>query len=343
MFAAAAAAVDVKELTKSFRARIPRGSGLRARLADVLAPRSRDVRAIDGVSFRVAPGERVAFIGPNGAGKSTTLKILAGILTPGGGHVTVDGLVPWRDRHALGFAIGTVFGQRSQLWYQLAPRDTLELLARVYELPRDVWRARLDALVDAFELGALLDRPVRQLSLGERMRCEVAASLLHAPRVIFLDEPTIGLDVTAKATIRELLHRRSIEDGTTLLLTSHDTGDIEQVCDRVIIIHRGRILLDASVGEVKRRYLRSRRITLVTSDERIQLPAHLDARAVSSAPHRTTVEIDAGDAAVGALVDAVLRQTTLRDLIIDDPPLDDVIRSIYRTADTVDEPDGEAA
>lgn len=334
------AAVDVQELSKSFRTREPRGPGVRARVADLVAPRSCAVRAVDRISFRVATGERVAFIGPNGAGKSTTLKMLAGILSPTSGHVTVAGLVPWRERHALGFAIGTVFGQRSQLWYQLAPRDTIELLARVYELPRDVWRTRLDALVQAFELAPLLDRPVRQLSLGERMRCEVAASLLHAPRVLFLDEPTIGLDVTAKATIRELLHQRSSEDGTTLLLTSHDTGDIEQVCDRVVIIHRGRILLDAGVGELKRRYLRSRRITLVTASERVELPASVGARLVSVVPHRTTVEIEAGDATIGALVDAVLRQTTLRDLVIDDPPMDEIIRSIYQSAD---DDEGEAA
>ena len=334
------AAVDVHELSKSFRTREPRGPGLRARIADVVAPRVRAVHAINRISFRIEPGERVAFIGPNGAGKSTTLKILSGILAPSGGHATVAGLVPWRDRRVLGFAIGTVFGQRSQLWYQLAPRDTMELLASVYELPRDVWRARLDALVDAFELAPLLDRPVRQLSLGERMRCEVAASLLHAPRVLFLDEPTIGLDVTAKATIRELLHRRSTEDGTTLLLTSHDTGDIEQVCDRVVIIHRGRVLLDGAVGELKRRYVRSRRITLFTASEHVDLAAAAGARLVSAAPHRTTVEIDAGDAAVGMLVDAVLRQTALRDLVIDDPPMDEIIRSIYQTAD---DDEGEAA
>jgi ABC-2 type transport system ATP-binding protein len=272
-------AVEVHELTKSFRTRVPRGAGARARVADFFTPRSRDVMAVDRISFRVEPGERVAFIGPNGAGKSTTLKILAGILHPTSGMVTVAGLVPSRDRHAVGFAIGTVFGQRSQLWYSLAARDTLELLAHVYEIPRDVWRARLAELSDAFELGPLLDRPVRQLSLGERMRCEIAASLLHAPRVLFLDEPTIGLDVTAKATIRELLQRRSNEDGTTLLLTSHDTGDIEEVCDRVIIIHGGRILLDATVAEMKRRYPRTRHVT------------------------------------------------------VEDLPLDEIIRSIYRTAD----------
>ena len=333
-------AIDVQHLSKWFRARQPRGAGARARLADLFAPRTRAVRAVDAISFRVDAGERVAFIGPNGAGKSTTLKILAGILYPSSGHVEVAGLVPWRDRHALGFAIGTVFGQRSQLWYQLAPRDTLELLARVYEVPRDIWRARLGALVSAFALEDIIDRPVRQLSLGERMRCEVAASLLHAPRVLFLDEPTIGLDVTAKAAIRELLHRRSNEDGTTLVLTSHDTGDIEQVCDRVVIIHRGRILLDAPVGELKRRHLRTRRITLVTAAELLDLHGLSGVRLVSSEPHRTTVEIDSGGAALGALVDIVSRQTTLRDLVIDDPPMDDVIRSIYRSAD-LDEEEGE--
>ena len=278
-------AVDVQELSKSFRARQPRGAGFRARVADVFAPVTRELLAVDHISFRIAEGERVAFIGPNGAGKSTTLKILAGILYPTSGHVTVAGFVPWENRHALGFAVGTVFGQRSQLWYQLAPRDTLELLARVYELPRDVWRARLDALVHAFELEPLLDRPVRQLSLGERMRCEVAASLLHAPSVLFLDEPTIGLDVTAKATIRELLHARSVQDGTTLLLTSHDTGDIEHVCDRVVIIHRGRILLDATVTELRQRY----------------------------------------------------RTVTLGGLTIDYPSMDQIIRSIYKTADIEEE------
>jgi ABC-2 type transport system ATP-binding protein len=333
------AAVEVQDLTKWFETRQSRGRGVRARLADLVAPRSARVQAVDRISFRIEPGERVAFIGPNGAGKSTTLKILAGILYPSDGHVAVNGFVPWVDRHALGFTIGTVFGQRSQLWYQLAPRDTFELLARVYEVPRDVWRARLDALVSAFEIGPLLDRPVRQLSLGERMRCELAASLLHSPLTVFLDEPTIGLDVTAKAAIRELLHKSSTDHGTTLLLTSHDTGDIEQVCDRVVIIHRGRILLDDRVGEVKRRFLRSRRITLLTAAEHVELPAIVGARVVTRAPHITTVEIDAGDAAIGALVDAVQRQTQLRDLSIDDPPLDDVIRSIYRTADL----DGEAA
>ncbi len=254
--------VDIRDLKKTFRARRSRGAGARARIADFVRPRTEPVTAVDCISLTIERGERVAFIGPNGAGKSTTLKILAGILYPDSGHVTVDGLVPWRERNQLGYRIGTVFGQRSQLWYQLPARATFELLGHVYELPRSVLRTRLDELVDAFDLGAILDRPVRQLSLGQRMRCEVAASLLHAPRVLFLDEPTIGLDVTAKATIRELLQRRANEDGTTLILTSHDTGDIEEVCDRVVIIHRGRILLDTPISELKTRYLTTREITV---------------------------------------------------------------------------------
>jgi ABC-2 type transport system ATP-binding protein len=327
-------AVELHDLCKSFRTRRRRGSGVRARIADLFAPLSGRVCAVDRVSLRIERGERVAFIGPNGAGKSTTLKILAGILYPDSGTVLVDGLVPWRDRHTLGFRVGTVFGQRSQLWYQLPPRATFELLAHVYELPRATRQRRLDALVSAFALEPLLDRPVRQLSLGERMRCEVAASLLHAPRLLFLDEPTIGLDVTAKATIRELLHEQSTTDGTTLLLTSHDTGDIEQVCDRVVIIHHGTILLDAPVEDLKRRYLRKRRVTIVTAAERFDA-AHLPgATVIAASPHRLTVEVDAADAPIGALVTAVLRHTELRDLIVDDPPLDDVIRDLYAMADS---------
>jgi viologen exporter family transport system ATP-binding protein len=328
-------AVEIQDLRKSFRARRSRGAGPRARLADLVSPHTESVTAVDGVSLRIEGGERVAFIGPNGAGKSTTLKILAGILHPDSGTVHVDGLVPWRDRRALGFRIGTVFGQRSQLWYQLPPRATFDLLAHVYELSPAVRRARLDALVAAFGLEPLLDRPVRQLSLGERMRCEVAASLLHAPRVLFLDEPTIGLDVTAKATIRELLQHRADVDGTTLLLTSHDTGDIEQVCERVVIIHRGRILLDTSIDELKRRYLRTRRVTIVTAAEQLDASVWTGVRAsvVATAPHRTTIEMDSAEAMIGTIVDAVSRSTTVRDLIIDDPPLDAVIRDLYKAAD----------
>jgi viologen exporter family transport system ATP-binding protein len=324
--------IELEGLKKSFRRALPRPGGAAARLADLVSPRHEAVSAIDGVSFRIQPGERVAFIGPNGAGKSTTLKVLAGILEPDAGKVDVLGMVPWRERARLAFAIGAVFGQRSQLWYQLPARDSLELLGHVYELSRADYRRRLAELVDAFELGAILGTPVRQLSLGQRMRCEIAASLLHGPRVLFLDEPTIGLDAVAKATIRELLQQRSREEGATLLLTSHDTGDIEKVCERVIVIHGGRVLLDAPIGELKRRYLSTRRVTVSTEHAELTL-ALPGVTCVHAEPHRTTFQLDEQQASLGRLVDAISRQTTLRDLELDDPPLDEVVRRLYAEAD----------
>lgn len=245
------AAVQLTRVSKSFRVPRPRRGGLAARARDLLRPQTEAVVAVDDLSFSIAAGERVAFIGPNGAGKSTTLKVLAGILRPDAGEVRVLGFVPSDDRRRLAFHIGTVFGQRSQLWYQLPPRDTFELLGRVYEIDRPQHRRRIEMLTALFELDALVDTPVRHLSLGERMRCEIVASLLHSPRLLFLDEPTIGLDVSAKATIRDLLRTESERERVTLLLTSHDTGDIERVCTRVIVINHGRLLWDGPVTALR--------------------------------------------------------------------------------------------
>jgi ABC-2 type transport system ATP-binding protein len=306
--------------------------GVAARVRDVFAPQTEAVVAVDGLSLSVRTGERVAFIGPNGAGKSTTLKILAGILRPDAGDVRVLGLVPSSERHALAFRIGTVFGQRSQLWYQLPPRDTFALLRRVYEVDPMRHRRRMDELIALFGLGALVDTPVRQLSLGERMRCEIVASLLHAPRLLFLDEPTIGLDVSAKAAIRELLRAESERDGVTLLLTSHDTGDIERVCDRVVVIHRGRLVWDGRLADLRRSYLAARRVTLWTEAERLDLSME-GVRVLASSAYRTELEVDVETASLGSVVDAALRQGAVRDLTVEDAPLDVVIRALYADAD----------
>jgi ABC-2 type transport system ATP-binding protein len=289
------------------------------------------IRAIDGLTLSIAPGERVAFIGPNGAGKSTTLKVLSGILHPDEGEATVLGHVPWRDRRTLAFEIGTVFGQRSQLWYHLPPRETFALLARVYEVDAFEHRRRLASLVDVFELGGVLDTPVRQLSLGQRMRAEIVASLLHAPRVLFLDEPTIGLDVSAKAAIRGLLRGQSEERSATLLLTSHDTGDIEHVCDRVVILHLGKVLFDGGIDGLRRRYMKSKRLTLWSEAERLTLDLP-GVCVLAARPHVTEIALAPGTTPVGALVDAACRQGLLHDLTIEDTPLDEVIRDIYGEA-----------
>ena len=326
-------AVELNRLSKSFRVRRARGAGVGARVRDLFAPHTQTVSAVDQLSFSIAPGERVAFIGPNGAGKSTTLKMLAGILQPDAGEVRVLGLVPSRQRRQLAFQIGTVFGQRSQLWYQLPPRDTFELLGRVYEIDTREHRRRIDALSSVFELGSLVDTPVRHLSLGERMRCEIVASLLHSPRMLFLDEPTIGLDVSAKAMIRELLWTESEREGVTLLLTSHDTGDMERVCTRAIVIHRGRLLWDGPIAALRRSYLKAKRVTLWSGAERLELTLP-GVRVLSSGSYRTELDIALEITPLGQVVDAVLRQAVIRDMAIEDAPLDEVIRALYATAET---------
>jgi ABC-2 type transport system ATP-binding protein len=233
-------AIELRSVSKSFRVRVrERGRGGIAR--HLLRSTYREVEAVRDLSFTIEPGERVCFVGPNGAGKSTTIKMLSGILRPTLGEVCVLGCVPWRERHALGYEISTVFGQRSRLWWHLPASDAFDLLARVYDQNGSAYRRRRAELVDAFGIGELITKPVRQLSLGERMRCELVAGLLHEPSILFLDEPTIGLDVVAKVMLRDLVREMSERDGSTVLLASHDTGDMERVCERVLVIHGGRL------------------------------------------------------------------------------------------------------
>lgn len=321
-------AIELNELKKSFTVRKrPTGSWLQ-NLRHALVPMTEQVVAVDGISFTIRAGERVAFIGPNGAGKSTTLKLLSGVLRPDSGAAQVAGYVPWAERTRLAYRIGTVFGQRSQLWYHLPARDTFELLSYVYDRDRARHAQRLAALVAAFRIEQLLDKPVRQLSLGERMRAEIVASLLHEPRVLFLDEPTIGLDASAKAIVRDLLQEQSSSDGATLLLTSHDAGDIERVCERAIVIASGRVLWDGPLTELRRGYARTQRITLWTEAETLELDlpgVHVRSRS----PYCTQLELERGTASLGAIVERAQRAGGVRDLSIEDAALDDVIRAFY--------------
>lgn len=211
------------------------------------------VVSVDSVSFAVPEGQALAFVGPNGAGKSTTIRMLTGILRPTSGNARVLGLDPWRERSRMAYHIGAVFGQRSQLWYHLPAGDTFDLLARIYNLAPGDYRKRRNELVDRFELGDLIDVPVRKLSLGQRMRAEVAASLLHRPKLLMLDEPTIGLDINARRQLRALIREWNRNEGLTVFLTSHDTGDIESVAQRVIIINHGRLVLDDTVENLRNR------------------------------------------------------------------------------------------
>lgn len=320
-------AISVKTLSKAYRYSRSR-RGFLPSLAGVFSPDIVEVAAVAGVSFEIARGERVAIIGPNGAGKSTTLKMLCGVLEPTSGEAAVLGHVPWRERRALAYRIGVVFGQRSQLWAELPARESFGLLRRIYDQDRRPFEDRLSRLVERFGLAPFLDQPVQRLSLGQRMRCEITASLLHGPDLLFLDEPTIGLDVTAKAAIRDFITEEARDTGLTVVLTSHDTRDIELVCERVIVINQGRIMVDQPTGELRRRFLARKLITLQS-----QAPSlALDMAGVSrrpSEPHTTVLEVDTAVVRVEQVIAAALALGGIEDVTIEDPPMEEVVHEIY--------------
>ena len=309
------AAIAVSRLSKTF----PAGGAVRRR-----AP----VEAVSEISFEVEPGERLAYIGPNGAGKSTSIKMLTGILRPTAGTATVLGVVPWQHRRALSARIGTLFGQRSQLWYQLTPRQTYGLLARIYRLSRERERQAVAELGELLDAGDLFDRPVRSLSLGQRMRCELVCSLLHDPAVLFLDEPTIGLDLVAKARFRDLVLRINRERATTVLLTSHDVSDIEQVARRVIVINHGRLIYDDRVSRMRRTLLGTKVL-----DVRFEHPpaglevAGATVEKISGSGAKLVV--DTTRRPIRAVLDELLERYPVVDISVTDPPLEEIVSHIY--------------
>jgi len=323
-------AIKINRLSKSFTQR-ETFAGILGTLKGLFSAKTHTMHAIRDLSFEINSGERVAFIGPNGAGKSTTIKMLTGILHPTSGNIEVLGLVPWKDRHALGFQIGTVFGQRTQLWYHLPPSDTFDLLSKIYELDTHTYKMHLQELVQLFEIQDFLDKPVRQLSLGQRMRCEIVASILHKPKILFLDEPTIGLDINAKLMIRGLLNRLSSDHGTTLFLTSHDTADIEQVCDRVIVLDKGSIIADSSLKQMKLSYMKKKVLKLIMDDDSISLDLP-GITITENTQYHFTCEINVEITPIDRVIQEALKRTTLKDITIEDPSMEEVIRLLYGTA-----------
>ncbi|NSC21902.1 ATP-binding cassette domain-containing protein [Streptomyces albus subsp. chlorinus] len=311
--------IAVTDLTKTFRVR--RRSGLLRRTTS-------EVRAVDGISFTLRRGEMTGFIGPNGAGKSTTVKMLTGILTPSGGRLRVAGVDPWKERTRLVRRIGVVFGQRTTLWWDLPLRDSFGLVRRMYRIPRDRFEENLARCVELLELDGLLDVPVRQLSLGQRMRGDITAALLHDPDVLYLDEPTIGLDVISKARVRRFLARLNAERGTTVLLTTHDLSDIEQLCERVVVIDHGRLMYDGAlsglheVGQGER--------TLVVDLERELPPVEgiTGARTVRTEGPRQWLAFPAS-ASAAPLVSQLVAAYPVVDLSLREPDIEDVIARMY--------------
>lgn len=242
--------IQVSHLRKTFRV-ARRGAGFSQAVKALFRREYEEIHALDDLSFTIRDGEMVGYIGPNGAGKSSTIKVLSGILTPDSGQCLVNGRTPWKDRVAHVKEIGVVFGQRTQLWWDVPVADSFELLKEIYTVPEKTYRENLEELTQLLDLGDLLRTPARQLSLGQRMRCEIAASLLHSPKILFLDEPTIGLDAVSKLAVRDFILRLNRERGTTVLLTTHDMQDIEALASRVLLIGRGKILLDGTLEDIR--------------------------------------------------------------------------------------------
>jgi ABC-2 type transport system ATP-binding protein len=340
--------IEARSLTKVFRT-FRRRAGVRGALLDLFRRRYEDIRAVDGISFSLEAGERVGYIGPNGAGKSTTLKMLTGILVPTAGSVRVDGRDPHAERERCVRRIGAVFGQRSQLWWDVAPIESLRLLAGIYGMARGDLDRRLVEFEGALGIGPYLRTPVRKLSLGEKMRCELAAALVHGPGVVFLDEPTIGLDLVAKEGIRRFLLEENRRRGTTLILTTHDLSDIEELCERVVIIDRGKLLWDGGLEDLKRRMGVSASLVFHLSGDRAgpdaPPPPGRDPAAIlprlkaltADRPVRWSVEdggafratFPAGAVPRAELIRRVLDRFEAADIAMAEEKIEDVIRRIY--------------
>jgi len=321
------AIIQVAGLTKTFVTK-EKQPGLRGSMRALFRPTRRETHAVKDITFTVEEGERVAFIGPNGAGKSTTIKMLVGILHPTSGQALVLGKIPWRERARLAYEIGAVFGQKSQLWYHLPPADSFDLLARIYEVERATYRQRLDHLVELFEIGDYLQVPVRKLSLGERMRCEIAASLLHHPRILFLDEPTIGLDVVVKQRIRDLILELNQQEGVTIFLTSHDAGDVEVLCKRAMVINHGEVIYDGRVSTLKRDYIHAKTVSLKLGEPW----QGFDGPGVEVLKHTgygVKLKVDTAVAPIEEVVGRLLAQYSIADITVDNPPMEEIIARIY--------------
>jgi ABC-2 type transport system ATP-binding protein len=321
--------IQARGLSKSYWVAHHRRGALGA-LRGLVDRSGREVRAVRDISFEVAAGEIVGYVGPNGAGKSTTIKMLTGILVPTAGEARVAGLVPWTQRKQLARQIGVVFGQRTQLWWDLPLIESLELLRFVYQVTAARFAANLDELRELLDLDDFLATPVRQLSLGQRMRGDLAAAMLHEPPLLYLDEPTIGLDVVAKARVREFLARINRERGVTILLTTHDMADVEHLCPRMMIIDHGRLLYDGSVDALRRRYGRHRTLVVDLQPDaslaRIALPG-VELTRVEGPRH--WLRFDRDDVTAADLISAVAARAPVQDVTIEEPAIEDIIRQIY--------------
>jgi ABC-2 type transport system ATP-binding protein len=285
--------------------------------------------ALDGISFKIKEGELVGYIGPNGAGKSTTVKILSGILVPDEGKVEVLGKTPWTNRIEVVRKIGVVFGQRTQLWWDLQVIESFELFKAIYAISEQSYQQTLKTLVDALDLADLLHVPVRQLSLGQRMRCDLAASLLHSPKILFLDEPTIGLDAVNKLAVRDFIRYLNQKHNVTILLTTHDMDDIESLCQRVIVLNEGKIYFDGALSDLRKKVLPERRLVIDLNEECDRI-TETDAEFIKQEGHRVWLKFDPTHISAPELIAKITSRHAVTDLFVENPPIEELIANLYR-------------
>ena len=321
--------ITVKNLSKSFKVKL-KEKGLKGSLKTMINPKFKTIDAVNNINFEVEKGEILAFIGPNGAGKSTTIKMLTGILYPTSGEINVMGINPTKNRKQLAYKIGTVFGQKEQLWTHLTPYDNFKFFGAIYDLDEKVVEKKIKELKELFELQEFINTPVRNLSLGQRIRCEIVASLIHNPEILFLDEPTIGLDPVVKENIRMLIKRMNKEYKTTIFLTSHDVGDIEKLCKRVVIVNHGKIILDDSMENLKYHYL-NKKIVEVKMKEKVNLQAQEGITILKNKDFNLKIEVDSTKRNVTDVI-KLLDTEKIIDINISNIPLEEIITQIYKGA-----------
>jgi len=319
--------IEVKNLSKTFKMKV-KDKGIKGSIKAIFKPKYKNKKAVNNISFNIEKGEILAFIGPNGAGKSTTIKMLTGILFPSKGNISVAGIDPQKDRKKLAYKIGCVFGQKEQLWIHLTPYDNFKFFGAIYDIPESVVEKRIKEYNDIFELDEFINTPVRSLSLGQRMICEIVASLIHEPEILFLDEPTIGLDPVIKEKIRVFIKRLNKEKKTTIFLTSHDVGDIEKLCKRVIIINDGSIVLDDSMENLKYHYL-NKKMVEAKMNTKINLDEIDGITILKDKDYNLKIEVDLTKKSISDAI-KMLDPDKIIDINISNVPLETIISNIYK-------------
>jgi len=320
--------ISIKDLNKTFKTRVSE-PGLKGGLKSMFNPQYKIIKAVNNISFDVREGELVSFIGPNGAGKSTTLKMLSGILFPDSGTIKVNNLNPQKEPQKLSYKVGTIFGQKPQLWFHLPPIDSFDLFSKIYDLDQVEYKKRLEYLINRFEIQDIVNQPVRKLSLGQRMRCEFVLALLHNPKILFLDEPTIGMDIIVKKNIRELIKKINEEEKVTVILTSHDMGDVESIADRVIVINHGNIVYDDSFDNLKKNYIKKKIIRIVTENE-IKNINTKEMKIIEKSKYSLEFEVNTKKLSIHSVIDYLMKENKVKDISIKEPPIEEIIEEIYR-------------